>query len=143
MRRGSPLEMQEYIVKPCSSAVATGSCSGWRLRDEVDLVAGVYEVNTKVAEGLTFDDSAPLWSCDDAKIVSKPGGFEIADADAGELLYEVGLRNFDKVQTINGQDVTTWAAPKRLRLVHLRHQHFQRDASSSGSTVTLTWTLVD
>ncbi len=111
---GQPLEMLDYIVLPCKSASVSGDCSDWRPTNKVDLVAGVYEVNETFAEGLTFDDSSPLWSCDDAKIVSKPGGFEIADADAGELLYEVGLRNLDQVQTINGQDVTTWAGAETV-----------------------------
>ena len=140
---GAPLDREDYIVLPCKSASVSGSCKDWRPSGEIDLVAGVYEIDQNFAENLTFDSSAPLWSCDDARIVSKPGGFEIADADAGEFLYEVGLRNFDKVLTINGQDVTTWAGAETVFNSFLAGTStFSVTVARGGGTVSLTWTLV-
>ncbi len=90
-----------------------------------------------------FDSSAPLWSCDDAKFISVPGGFQVANANSGELLYEVGLRNGDKVQSVNGQDVTTWAgAEKAFNSFLGGASSFTVTVTRGSSTVTLTWTLV-
>ena len=135
--------MEEFIVSPCSSASAVGGCSDWKPSGDVDLVSGVYEINETFAEDLAFDSSAPLWSCDDAELISIPGGFEVADANRGELLYEVGLRNGDKVQSINGQDVTTWVgADKAAKSFLAGTTRFTVTVTRGTSTVTLTWTLV-
>ncbi|MGH1348924.1 MAG: hypothetical protein ACRBN8_45750 [Nannocystales bacterium] len=140
---GTPLEMHDYIVNPCESASAVGSCSGWLPSREVDVVSGVYEINETFAESLAFNSSAPLWSCDDAKLVPIPGGFEVADANSGELLYAVGLRNGDKVQSINGQDVTTWGgAEKAFNAFLSGTSSFNVTLTRGSSTVNLTWTLV-
>lgn len=48
-------------------------------------------------------DPEPLWACDDATFEARPrgGGFEVANADSGEFLYELGLRNGDEIMSLN------------------------------------------
>ena len=102
-----------------------------------------YEIDETFAENLAFDSSAPLWSCDDAKLISIAGGFEVANASSGELLYEVGLRNGDKVQSINGQSVTTWSGAEKVFKSFLGGTStFNVTLTRGSSTVNLTWTLV-
>lgn len=49
------------------------------------------------------DDLYPLIFCDDARFQKLEGdGFEVQDADAGELLYELGLRDGDVPVDLNG-----------------------------------------
>ncbi len=140
---GNPLAMVEYMELACSSNSASGGCSGWLPSREVDLVSGTYEIDETFAENLAFDSSAPLWSCDDAKLISIAGGFEVANASSGELLYEVGLRNGDKVQSINGQSVTTWSGAEKVFKSFLGGTStFNVTLTRGSSTVNLTWTLV-
>jgi hypothetical protein len=46
-------------------------------------------------------DSEPLWGCDDATVLLGENGFVVADANSGELLYELGLRNGDLIISLN------------------------------------------
>ena len=36
------------------------------------------------------------------------GGFDVHDASSGEALYELGLRNGDVIQSVNGISLTTY-----------------------------------
>lgn len=51
----------------------------------------------------------PLWGCDDATVLLEAGGFQIAGANSGELLYELGLRNGDIIKSINNVDLDSYA----------------------------------
>lgn len=105
-------------------------------------MSGTCETDETFAENLASDSSAPLWSCNDAKPISVPGGFEPAKANSGELLYKVGLRNSEKVQDINGQNVTTWAGAETGFRSFLSGSSSSTVTGARGtSTVTLTWTL--
>lgn len=141
--QGQPLGVSEYTELPCSGSSVVGNCDDWRPEREIDLVAGVYEVDEMFAETLAFDDSSPLTYCDDAKIISVPGGFEVANADAGEFVYELGLRNGDQVLKINGEDVTTWDGAEKVFNSYLDGTStFSVSVQRGSSTIGLTWTLV-
>lgn len=48
-------------------------------------------------------EPAPLWACDDAVISAlATGGFEVRRAEPDDLLYELGLRNGDRILSLNG-----------------------------------------
>jgi hypothetical protein len=55
-----------------------------------------------------ISDPEPLWGCDDATIMLGQGGFEVDNANVGELLYELGLRDGDIIRKINEIDIDTY-----------------------------------
>jgi hypothetical protein len=49
---------------------------------------------------------APLWTCDNAYVSPRSAGyFTIEDADAGEFLYELGLRDGDIPRALNSMSL--------------------------------------
>lgn len=106
--------VEEYTMIPCTSNAPKGSCSGWNPGASVELTEGVYQVDSSFLEGLTTGtQTAPLWSCDSATIIASTGGFKIANANPGEFLYVLGLRNGDQPLTVNGVSVTSWDGARR------------------------------
>ena len=81
------------------------SCSSWEPDDMVAYASGTYYMSGSDFTGL-IQDFVPLVLCDDARFValgtSGSDGFEVQDADAGELLYELGLRDGDIPIELNG-----------------------------------------
>ena len=84
-------------------------CHGWDPPSTVTFEAttGTYEVLAGAVSELV-NDPAPLWSCDDALAVGlMEGGFRVEEANPGELLYELGLRDGDVVHAINEYPLQT------------------------------------
>lgn len=85
----------------CANAPDSGSCTGWNPTSAVRLVSGVRRIDDVWLASLV-SNPAPLWSCDDAVLNDIVGGkFKVLQANAGELLYQLGLRNNDIPQTLN------------------------------------------
>lgn len=101
-----PLLQTEFTCEhvPCGELEAPGgySCSGWDPEGMVWYSDGVYAMFGTDLSALV-DDLYPLIFCDDARFQKLEGdGFEVQDADAGELLYELGLRDGDVPVDLNG-----------------------------------------
>lgn len=80
----------------------------WSPESEIQLFMGVYYMDGDFISGMV-NDPAILLDCDDARF--RPlalGGFEVVNADDGELLYELGLRNGDKPLELNGLPLDTF-----------------------------------
>ncbi len=96
---------------PCSDSDPSGSCTGWDPAAEVSYSAftGIYSIDEGFVASVV-SDPAPLWTCDDVTVdgVAAGDGFEINDADSGELLYELGLRDGDVLVEINGMPLDTY-----------------------------------
>lgn len=140
-------ESEDYVDNgrvTCSSASPLGTCTTWDPPAKVDFVAGVYEVDEDFMELLsTSGRAAPLWTCDDATVESIAGGFEIDNASQGELLYELGLRNGDKPQTVNGISVTTWDGAFEAYTEYLGGEtDFTVVVTRNGQSTTLQYELV-
>jgi hypothetical protein len=96
----APLVQTQFTCEPivCGEMdpPASGySCSGWDPAGDITLVNGVYGVDATLINDL-INDFRPLVFCDDARLQAiTGGGFEVEDADAGEFLYELGLRDGD------------------------------------------------
>ncbi|MCY1058402.1 hypothetical protein [Nannocystis sp. SCPEA4] len=90
---------------PTEEVPTTGEpaeCFGWNPSAIVDYVAGVHYMDADDV-GDVVNSPLPLVVCDDAMLIPLiAGGFEIIQADAGELLYELGMRNGDIPLEING-----------------------------------------
>lgn len=83
-------------------------CDNWSPASDVVLFQGIYYVDGGWLSGIVNEPSV-LLVCDDARLSLLPGGgFEVGDADAGELLYELGLRNGDKLLELNSLDLDTF-----------------------------------
>lgn len=85
----------------CANAPDSGSCTGWNPTSAVRLVSGVRRIDDVWLASLV-SNPAPLWTCDDAVLDDIAGGkFKVLQANSGELLYQLGLRNNDIPQTLN------------------------------------------
>lgn len=95
----------------CAGDIPDMSCSSWDPTEEVTLYSGepsVYVMSWGFVSGLVADPE-PLAGCDDATAILGEDGFVINDADSGELLYELGLRDGDILLQLNDIDIDTWA----------------------------------
>ena len=54
-------------------------------------------------------DPSPIYVCDASAVTLTSSGVEISGASAGELIYELGLRNGDKLQEIDGYPLYDWS----------------------------------
>ena len=91
----------------CADEPDSGSCSGWDPTSEVRLVSGIRRVDDVWLAALV-DNPAPLWTCDDALLNDvNGGGFKVEQANSGELLYQLGLRNNDVPLTLNTMPLRT------------------------------------
>ena len=85
----------------CANAPDSGGCSGWNPTAAVRLVSTKRKIDDVWLASLV-NNPAPLWTCDNAILDDLPTGkFKVLQADAGELLYQLGLRNNDIPQTLN------------------------------------------
>lgn len=92
----------------CGEQESELNCAAWDPASEVSRGgSGEYVLSWPFVWQL-FSDPEPLWGCDDAIVVLGEDGFEIANADRGELLYELGLRNGDIIKSINGRNLDTY-----------------------------------
>ena len=87
--------------------VEEGSCGTWDPGSEISYGSGVYHVDGDFV-GRLIGDPAPLWVCDDARVEAGASWFEVANADVGELLYELGLRDGDIPYTLNGMPLESF-----------------------------------
>lgn len=87
-----------------------GVCADWDPALHVSWSGGVYLVDKAFVAGLVADPT-PLTTCDDAGFQENaPGtGFAVFNANRGELLYELGLRNGDVPLTVNGYPLDTYS----------------------------------
>jgi hypothetical protein len=85
------------------------SCTAWDPGAEIDYNSGTntYTMDWAFVMGLAADPE-PLWGCDDATVRLGVAGFEVANANSGEFLYELGLRNGDVITSMNGIDLSTY-----------------------------------
>lgn len=91
----------------CSNFPDQGTCTGWNPTAAVRLVGGVRKIDDVWIANLV-SNPAPLWSCDDAVLDDINGGkYKVLQANSGELLYQLGLRNNDIPQTLNGMPLIT------------------------------------
>ena len=93
----------------CAEVPRMLDCAGWEPERAVDFNAasGAYLVPRTFVEALTVDPE-PLRACDDAVLMAvSSGGYMVADADPGELLYALGLRSGDVLLAINGYPLDT------------------------------------
>lgn len=67
----------------------------------------MYEVDKGFLESIVLDPG-PLYSCDDATLDYSGGLFEVSGAGSGEFLYELGLRNDDRMVSVNGMGLTSY-----------------------------------
>ena len=109
-----PCEEQNSATSGATEATSgtpTGGddlCDNWSPASDVVFSQGVYYVDGGWLSGIVNEPSV-LLVCDDARLSLLPGGgFEVGDADAGELLYELGLRNGDKLLELNSLDLDTF-----------------------------------
>jgi hypothetical protein len=95
---------------PCDEQASAMSCTGWDPGSSITYLTGsdLYVIDWGFAVSL-YADSEALIGCDDATILLGENGFEVAQANSGELLYELGLRNGDILVSINNLDLDTFA----------------------------------
>lgn len=81
---------------------STPTCGSWDPGTEVSYSGGVHYLDYAFVATLA-NDPEPVMYCDDALVLKLDGtpGFKIANADSGELLYELGLRDDDIIVSIN------------------------------------------
>lgn len=91
------------------STSGAGACGSWDPGAEVSIVNRVYYLDQSFIDDLVANPW-PLTECDDTRIdeLATAPGFQIQDADAGELLYELGLRDGDIPLTINSLPLETY-----------------------------------
>jgi hypothetical protein len=130
----------EPTPTPCADNANSGSCTGWSPQSNITLTGGKRYVGASWLAGV-IANSAPLWTCDDAYLEPVAGGkFKIKQANSGEALYELGLRNDDIPQTLNGMPLRDYED------VSQAFDHFWIDSGEddytlvvqrSGSNITL------
>ncbi|MBZ5713288.1 hypothetical protein [Nannocystis pusilla] len=83
-------------------------CTSWSPASMVTSSGGVHLMDDADVEALIADPS-PLILCDDVTLTELPagGGFEVDQADLGELLHALGLRDGDIPLTLNGLPLAT------------------------------------
>ena len=106
---------------------------------------GVYYLSGDYLSELVNDPS-PLALCDDASLqLLTSGGVEVNDADAGELLYELGLRNGVVPLELNGLALESyedgWNAFGELCLNHPTSS-FELSVQRGSSTISLFFEVV-
>jgi len=105
----------DYKLTPvaCVGDVVSPDCSAWVPAAAVgdDPTSDAYQVDYAFVSALIADPE-PLWACDNATVslASGGGGYEVANADRGELLHELGLRNGDVVTSLNGHKFSSATA---------------------------------
>jgi hypothetical protein len=99
-------------VVSCAMSPDSGSCGSWNPGSQINLVSGIYEVNRTFIAGVV-SNPAPLWTCEDIYLQPQSGpnyGFKITNANSGELLYELGLRNNDIPLSLNSYPLDNYMA---------------------------------
>lgn len=90
-----------FNTMECSTNPDSGSCSSWNPASHINLTGGVRYVNASWFASVVAN-RAPLWTCDDAILDDlSTGKFKVLQANSGEMMYELGLRNNDIPQTLN------------------------------------------
>jgi hypothetical protein len=135
---------ENISVIPCDGYAPEGSCTSWEPENEIALVTGVRHMDGDWIEGIVRDP-APVWSCDDAYFSPVSGGeFKVNLASSGELLYELGLRNNDVPQSLNGMPLEDYedVSSAFATLWHDQSEtEFSLVVTRSGSNVTLLYEL--
>lgn len=96
-----------YGFDESTGAPGDYDCSGWNPGGRIWGSGTPTYINRFFVEDLVADPT-PLSVCDTARVVPLSGGyFEVEDASSGTLLYELGLRNGDRIDSINGYDLSS------------------------------------
>lgn len=120
---GTPTWSTKFIdLLPCDSYGTAGygggydestgvpadyDCSGWHPSYQIWGFGSPTYISGSFVSNLVADPT-PLAVCDAARVVPLSGGyFEVADASSGTLLYELGFRNGDRIDSINGYDLSS------------------------------------
>jgi hypothetical protein len=91
----------------CYDDPDSGGCSGWNPTAAVRLVGGVRKIDDVWLANLV-NTPAPLYTCDDAILNDlSTGKFKVELANSGEFLYQLGLRNNDVPQSLNGMPLVS------------------------------------
>ena len=142
-------ELHSWKVTPveCVDGARIIDCSSWNPSASIDSSDANQHrfVERALIESLTRDPE-PLRSCDDAVLMRHVlGGHVVVDASPGELLYELGLRDGDTVQALNGYplDTPTDVAVAYTELWSNGETEFVLDLRREGIRVKLLYTLVD
>ncbi|HET6585963.1 MAG TPA: hypothetical protein VFG69_21045 [Nannocystaceae bacterium] len=95
-------------VSACAEEISS-DCRSWNPSSHITLSGGVHSLS-KAWLATVIADPSPLWGCDD--VILRPltdnTGFQVQQANSGEMLYELGLRNNDKPLTLNGIALTNF-----------------------------------
>lgn len=103
-----------YQGRPATDACSNGdsyNCTNWNPASHISVVFGVYQVNAAWLATLVANPT-PLWACDDAELhpSSDHTRFVVTNLNSGEFLYEIGLRNNDKIMSLNGIALSSFSA---------------------------------
>jgi hypothetical protein len=131
------------IGKGCSPATGY-NCTNWNPGSHVTLSGGVYQVNATWFASLVAN-LEPLYACDDGEFHSSSDHtrFVISNLDSDDFLYAIGLRNSDKVQTINGITINAFSAGYTAYALYLNGTtSYSVTITRGGSTITLSISLV-
>lgn len=131
----------------CIEGAKSVDCSSWNPSASIshgDVSDHIY-VDRELIEALTRDPE-PLRSCDDAIFVRHTaGGYVVAGSSAGEMLYELGLRDGDLLQSINGYALNT---PEDIAVAYTQlwsngETEFLLDLERDNLRTQFHYTLVD
>lgn len=88
---------------------ATPNCTYWDPANEVNYSGGTHYMDYGFVASLVSDPE-PVMYCDNALVLKRDSadGFKVANADSGELLYEIGLRDDDIIVSINGMPLDNY-----------------------------------
>lgn len=120
-------------------------CERWDPADDITVVGSVHEVDAGLVSELMLDPT-PLWECDSAVFTySSTVGFQVANAAAGDTLYELGLRNGDVMVALNGyslgSEYEVWLAIIALWYV-VGETDYALEIERSAASVTLTYDVL-
>lgn len=92
---GEELTTGTSTTTPTTSGGEFPLCGDWSPESDVQLFQGVYYLDGGYLSSLVNNPEL-LLTCDDARLDPLlAGGYQVVNADDGELLYELGLRNGD------------------------------------------------
>ncbi len=101
-------------LAPCDNSAQGGTagagesdCSGWDPDAAITLVSGVYEIDQSFVDDVLAD---PLLipNCDGSKLDQVATGWLVTAGSSGDLFYELGLRDDDTIEEVNGDSVATF-----------------------------------
>jgi len=100
-------DVDHWTPMECYDQPDEGNCVGWNPTSAVTLSGGIRYIDDVWLANLVAQP-APLWTCDDAIFDDlSTGKFKVLQASTGELIYQLGLRNNDIPQSLNGMPLVS------------------------------------